>query len=142
LSRWRCLSYRLASLISNFLVRNYFFDIIFRWKKIQICLWLMKSERWSCSVRYSSLHCCVFWNPTNLLATIPVPKVGRDTPAGKLIGQSSKLQTWKCFCSSCGWLIHGCEVARLKNHPGALVFTLTPSNRDDMKAWSFRYIPI
>ncbi|KAL7614408.1 uncharacterized protein LOC111915983 [Lactuca sativa] len=39
------------------------------------------------------------------LATIPVPKYGRDIPA----------------------------VARLKNHPGAKVFTLTTSNRDDMK---------
>ncbi|GKC18134.1 cancer-related nucleoside-triphosphatase, partial [Tanacetum coccineum] len=40
-----------------------------------------------------------------LLATIPVPKGGRDIPA----------------------------VARLKNHPGATVFTLTTSNRDAMK---------
>ncbi|GJY56661.1 hypothetical protein Tco_0455776 [Tanacetum coccineum] len=40
-----------------------------------------------------------------LSATIPVPKGGRDIPA----------------------------VARLKNHPGATVFTLTTSNRDAMK---------
>ncbi|XP_076882050.1 uncharacterized protein LOC143530387 [Bidens hawaiensis] len=39
------------------------------------------------------------------LATIPVPKAGRDIPA----------------------------VARLKNHPGATVFSLTKSNRDAMK---------
>ncbi|KAJ9540845.1 hypothetical protein OSB04_027351 [Centaurea solstitialis] len=39
------------------------------------------------------------------LATVPVPKAGRDIPA----------------------------VARLKNHPGAAVFTLTTSNRDAMK---------
>ncbi|KAK1410527.1 hypothetical protein QVD17_37064 [Tagetes erecta] len=39
------------------------------------------------------------------LATIPIPKAGRDIPA----------------------------VARLKNHPGATVFTLTKSNRDAMK---------
>ncbi|KAF5769079.1 putative nucleoside-triphosphate phosphatase [Helianthus annuus] len=39
------------------------------------------------------------------LATIPVPKAGRNIPA----------------------------VARLKNHPGATVFSLTKSNRDAMK---------
>ncbi|KAI7740602.1 hypothetical protein M8C21_006732 [Ambrosia artemisiifolia] len=39
------------------------------------------------------------------LATIPVPKSGHDIPA----------------------------VARLKNHPGATVFSLTTSNRDAMK---------
>ncbi|XP_076906811.1 uncharacterized protein LOC143563061 [Bidens hawaiensis] len=39
------------------------------------------------------------------LATIPIPKAGRDIPA----------------------------VARLKNHPGATVFSLTKSNRDAMK---------
>ncbi|KAK9050530.1 hypothetical protein SSX86_030501 [Deinandra increscens subsp. villosa] len=40
-----------------------------------------------------------------LLATIPIPKAGRDIPA----------------------------VARLKNHPGATIFNLTKSNRDAMK---------
>ncbi|URD88385.1 hypothetical protein MUK42_27506 [Musa troglodytarum] len=39
------------------------------------------------------------------LATIPVPKFGRDIPG----------------------------VARLRNHPGATVFTLNPGNRDAMK---------
>ncbi|MFS8010186.1 putative nucleoside-triphosphate phosphatase [Helianthus anomalus] len=39
------------------------------------------------------------------LATIPVPKAGRDIPA----------------------------VARLKNHPGVTVFSLTKNNRDAMK---------
>ncbi|XP_024983928.1 uncharacterized protein LOC112519824 [Cynara cardunculus var. scolymus] len=39
------------------------------------------------------------------LATIPIPKAGRDIP----------------------------EVARLKNRPGVTVFTLTTSNRDAMK---------
>nr|XP_043634267.1 cancer-related nucleoside-triphosphatase homolog isoform X2 [Erigeron canadensis] len=40
-----------------------------------------------------------------LLATIPVPKAGRDIPA----------------------------VGRLKSHPGATLFTLTTNNRDAMK---------
>ncbi|GFQ06761.1 cancer-related nucleoside-triphosphatase homolog [Phtheirospermum japonicum] len=40
-----------------------------------------------------------------LLASVPVPKSGRDIPA----------------------------VARLKNHPGATVYTLNTSNRDAMK---------
>ncbi|KAF4373788.1 hypothetical protein F8388_007694 [Cannabis sativa] len=40
-----------------------------------------------------------------ILASIPIPKSGRDIPA----------------------------VARLKNHPGATIFTLTESNRDAMK---------
>ncbi|KAL5713798.1 nucleoside-triphosphate phosphatase [Ranunculus cassubicifolius] len=40
-----------------------------------------------------------------LLASIPVPKFGRDIPA----------------------------VARLRNHPGATIFTLSPSNRDATK---------
>lgn len=40
-----------------------------------------------------------------LLASIPVPKSGRDIPA----------------------------VARLRNHPGATIFTLSPSNRDAIK---------
>ncbi|CAK7355560.1 unnamed protein product [Dovyalis caffra] len=40
-----------------------------------------------------------------LLASIPIPKFGRDIPA----------------------------VARLRNHPGAKIFTLSPSNRDAVK---------
>ncbi|XP_042041074.1 nucleoside-triphosphatase THEP1-like isoform X4 [Salvia splendens] len=40
-----------------------------------------------------------------LLATVPVPKSGRDIPG----------------------------VARLKNHPGATIYTLNTSNRDAMK---------
>ncbi|XP_044461932.1 cancer-related nucleoside-triphosphatase homolog [Mangifera indica] len=40
-----------------------------------------------------------------LLASIPIPKSGRDIPA----------------------------VARLKNHPGATIFTLSQSNRDAMR---------
>ncbi|XP_010266192.1 PREDICTED: cancer-related nucleoside-triphosphatase homolog isoform X2 [Nelumbo nucifera] len=40
-----------------------------------------------------------------VLATIPIPKFGRDIPG----------------------------VARLRNHPGATIFTLNPSNRDTMK---------
>ncbi|KAF9603719.1 hypothetical protein IFM89_037482 [Coptis chinensis] len=42
---------------------------------------------------------------TPLLASIPVPKFGRDIPG----------------------------VARLRNHPGAAIFTLSPSNRDAIK---------
>ncbi|XP_008241937.1 PREDICTED: cancer-related nucleoside-triphosphatase homolog [Prunus mume] len=40
-----------------------------------------------------------------LLASVPIPKFGRDIPG----------------------------VARLKNHPGATIFTLSPSNRDAVK---------
>ncbi|XP_031117063.1 cancer-related nucleoside-triphosphatase isoform X1 [Ipomoea triloba] len=40
-----------------------------------------------------------------LLASVPIPKAGRDIPG----------------------------VARLKNHPGAAIFTLNPSNRDAIK---------
>ncbi|KAK6127590.1 hypothetical protein DH2020_038666 [Rehmannia glutinosa] len=40
-----------------------------------------------------------------LLATVPIPKTGRDIPG----------------------------VARLKNHPGATIYTLNTSNRDAMK---------
>ncbi|KAF4369646.1 uncharacterized protein LOC115696636 [Cannabis sativa] len=40
-----------------------------------------------------------------ILASVPIPKSGRDIPG----------------------------VARLKNHPGATIFTLTESNRDAMK---------
>ncbi|PIA56854.1 hypothetical protein AQUCO_00700898v1 [Aquilegia coerulea] len=40
-----------------------------------------------------------------LLASIPIPKFGRDIP----------------------------EVARLRNRPGATIFTLSPSNRNDVK---------
>ncbi|XP_078155542.1 uncharacterized protein LOC144551458 isoform X1 [Carex rostrata] len=40
-----------------------------------------------------------------ILASIPIPKIGRDIPA----------------------------VARLRNHPGAVVFTLNAANRDTMR---------
>ncbi|KAM6553954.1 hypothetical protein CsatB_014716 [Cannabis sativa] len=40
-----------------------------------------------------------------ILASVPIPKSGRDIPG----------------------------VGRLKNHPGATIFTLTESNRDAMK---------
>nr|GMD56423.1 cancer-related nucleoside-triphosphatase [Ipomoea batatas] len=44
-----------------------------------------------------------------LLASVPIPKAGRDIPG----------------------------VARLKNHPGAAIFTLNPSNRDAIKEHIF-----
>lgn len=47
-----------------------------------------------------------------LLATIPIPKQGRDIPG----------------------------VARLRNHPGATVYTLNPNNRDAYKERVYSHI--
>ncbi|KAG8662884.1 cancer-related nucleoside-triphosphatase [Manihot esculenta] len=47
-----------------------------------------------------------------VLASIPVPKFGRDIPG----------------------------VARLRNHPGATIFTLSPNNRDAVKEQIYRQL--
>ncbi|KAK2657636.1 hypothetical protein Ddye_010688 [Dipteronia dyeriana] len=47
-----------------------------------------------------------------VLASVPIPKSGRDIPGGVLLT---------------------CTVARLKNQPGATIFTLSSSNRDAAK---------
>lgn len=92
-----------------------------------------------------------------LLASIPIPKSGRDIPAGIVASQLPTSVYYLeallnfaplIFIIEAGrgviWshllkFVYG-AVARLKNHPGATVFTLSQANRDDKKEQIYRMV--
>lgn len=62
-----------------------------------------------------------------LLATIPIAKYGRDIPGGIVTCDLFFTNSYECER-----ILNNqtCAVARLRNHPGATIYTLYPHNRD------------